>query len=184
MKNNYRIIKTVKYAEIKPTDEILDLGSGNNILLKYLPKNKNYTSIDLLGEPTIKHNLEDGLPPNIINKFDKIFLLEFIEHIENFKTILRQCKDYLKDNGKIIITTPTNRRYMKNEYYKDGSDIYGNLADHYHCFRYANLINLANWLNMDYKIIGVNIRIPFLNIFIPSNQTIYNDTWLMILEEK
>jgi 2-polyprenyl-3-methyl-5-hydroxy-6-metoxy-1,4-benzoquinol methylase len=98
--------------------------------------------------------------------------LEFIEHIENFRQLLFQCKKCLKDGGKIILTTPTNHRF-----------IVGEDPTHIHCFRKSNFYNLARILEMKIKIKGIYIRIPKIEILIPSSNTIYNEVFLVTLEK-
>jgi 2-polyprenyl-3-methyl-5-hydroxy-6-metoxy-1,4-benzoquinol methylase len=43
---------------------------------------------------------------NFEDKFDVIFLYHVVEHIENPLSMLKKCKDILKDNGIIIIAVP------------------------------------------------------------------------------
>jgi len=38
--------------------------------------------------------------------FDTIIVGHFIEHVENPYKLIRQCKDLLKDNGRLIVSTP------------------------------------------------------------------------------
>lgn len=184
MKGDIRFKEAVRLAKIKDGDKILDLGSASNVLLDYIDKEISYTSVDysltqkdyVSGNEVyqkINCNLEKDFPKELEKKkFDKIFLLEILEHIENFKTLLLNCKKILAKNGRIIITIPHNSRYVRKED-----------PNHFHCFNKKNLINLANWLGLKYKIQGVHVRIPKLNIFFPSKQTVYNDTLLMVCWE-
>jgi len=41
--------------------------------------------------------------------FENVTMLAVIEHIENVKGLLSECKRVLKDNGRLIITTPAKR---------------------------------------------------------------------------
>jgi 2-polyprenyl-3-methyl-5-hydroxy-6-metoxy-1,4-benzoquinol methylase len=184
MVRDIRFQKVIKEANIQDGFKILDLGGGDGILKKYIPKRVDYLLIDYLPKRKfynpltkvgdyINYNLEDGLPESVKKqKFDVIFLLEFIEHIENFKSLLFQCKNCLKDKGKIIITTPTNHRF-----------ILGEDPTHIHCFRKSNLYNLAKMLEMKIKIKGTYIRIPKIEILIPSSNILYNEVFLVTLEK-
>lgn len=175
----------MKEAKLKQGYDVLDLGSGGNILVNYLDQNLNYTSVDYFETrknyvnskedvKRINHNLEKGLPNELKDrKFDVIFILEFIEHIENFRSLLLECKKILKPNGEIIITTPTNHRFL-----------IGEDKTHIHCFRKTNIRNLANMLNMNCSIKGVFIKIPKINLFIPSKQLFYNEMFLIKLTLK
>jgi 2-polyprenyl-3-methyl-5-hydroxy-6-metoxy-1,4-benzoquinol methylase len=188
MNNHYRFKEILKIANIQSNERILDLGSGRDIILDFLPKNLklDYVSVDFLPERKniktilpdnslrrfIYHNLETGLPKELKNqKFDVIFLLEFIEHIENYKTILKQCRDLLSINGRIVLTTPTNHRF-----------IMGEDKTHFHCFRKSNFKNLASWLGMRIKIFGIYVKIPIIDVYIPSSQTLYNEEFLVLLK--
>lgn len=184
-KGDQRYLSAVKIAKIKPQDKVLDIGGSNAILLNYLPHNLNYTCIDF--EDTIKehfvkskskkkykfinHNLQNGFPKKLNQqKFNIIFILDTLEYLENYKTFLEECKNHLTQNGKIIITIPSAIRYVRNYEWNV-----------YHSFRKENLINLANSLNLKYKLEGIHLRIPFFNLFIPSKNTFYNDTLLIVM---
>lgn len=164
----YRIERSVELANTKNGYEVLDLGCGNCNLILYLKSGIGYTGIDK-NNGNIKHDLENGLPDSILNcKFDAIFMNEFIEHIENFKSLLIQCKECLKDDGSIIISTPSNNRMFFHE------DI-----THIHCFRKSNMENLAKicGLKID-KMAGTYINFPPLSpyrIIIKTKQTIYTE---------
>ncbi|MCD6226396.1 MAG: class I SAM-dependent methyltransferase, partial [Candidatus Aenigmarchaeota archaeon] len=161
-----RFKKIIKIAQPRTGEKILDLGCYEGTIKSYIPFDVDYTGIDIKkdGKNIIKYDLEKGLPSKIKNKkFDLIFMNEFIEHIENFKTLLLECKKILKKDGRIIISTPSNNRFIIKEE-----------PTHIHCFRKTNMENLARICGLKItKIIGTYIRIPILNIYIPTNQTIY-----------
>jgi len=168
--NKLRFKKAVELAEVQKGERVLDLGSRNAILLNFLP-NCNYIGLDI--EPTnenvIKTDLENGLPLEIKEKkFDVIFILEVIEHIENFKSLLIECREILSENGRIIITTPTNHRFL----IKDDKD-------HIHCFRRTNLYNLVNACKLRIeKLKGIYVIIPrIISFAFPF--TFYNESWLI-----
>lgn len=177
-----RFKQAVNEAELRDGFKVLDLGGGGNDLLKYFKKRVDYTVVDYdrtrkMYNPQDKnflnYNLEEGLPPIIKKqKFDVIFMLEFLEHIENFRTLLEQCRECLTENGKIVITTPTNHRF-----------ILGEDPTHIHCFRKSNFNNLAKILGMKIKIMGTYIRIPKLEIMIPSKSTFYTEVFLVVLRK-
>ncbi len=163
-----RMKKTVEAADLKPNDKVLDLGCGEQDILNYIDVHIEYTGIDkYMGYN--KYDLEKGLPLGIsINKFDVIFMNEFIEHIDNFKSLLIECKAHLKPNGRIIITTPSNNRILVAED-----------PTHIHCFRKTNIKYLADicHLKVD-KITGTYINFPPLSpiqLSLKTNQTIYTE---------
>jgi len=188
-----RIKKAIKMADIKEGDKILDLGCGNCELFFCLPPYISYYGIDkksnvYLGNifyKTIIWDLEKGLPSEILNqKFNIIFMLEFLEHIENFKSLLIQCREILSKDGKIIISTPSNNRILYGDFFNG----IGEEPTHIHCFRKTNMRNLARICG--YKITGIKgtfIKIPPIlkkYILIPSNQTIYTNSIIYRLENQ
>lgn len=163
-----RMKKTVESANIKTGEHILDLGSANNELLDFIKTPVHYIGIDkYIGSN--RYDLEKGLPARIRHhRFDVIFMNEFIEHIENFKTILNECRNCLTETGRIIITTPSNNRILVSED-----------PTHIHCFRKTNIKYLANICNLEVdNITGTYINFPPLSpvqITISSNQTLYTE---------
>ena len=170
-----RLSKSVKLASVKPHEKVLDLGCGDCKLKKFLP-DVDYLGIDIKkkAKNVIEWDLERGLPPEIRKrKFDIIFMNEFIKHIENFKTLLIQCKNILSKNGRIILSTPSPNRFIIRED-----------PTHIHCFRKTNIINLARICGLKVtKIIGSHIRIPVLHWIIPTNQTFYSDVIIYRLDQ-
>lgn len=170
-----RFRKAIWLADIRGGEKVLDLGCGPGKIRNFLPK-VEYMGVDLKKyNDNIVWNLERGLPPEVRRKkFDVIFMNEFIEHIENFKTLLIQCKKSLKPKGRIIIDTPSHNRFIISEE-----------PTHIHCFRKTNMENLARMCGLKIvDIIGSYIRIPILHIFIPTSQTFYSDVILYRLERK
>jgi len=163
-----RLQKSAEIAKVKPNESVLDLGCGDSFIKNYMPKRIIYVGVDLMGA-NIPYNLEIGLPNDILNsQFDVIFLNEFIEHIENFRSLLIECKNVLTLHGRIIISTPSNNRIL-----------IGEDPTHIHCFRKTNMKNLANICDLKIeKIIGTYIRLPPILPFyfvVPTNQTLYTE---------
>lgn len=171
-----RMKKTVDAAKLKEDFNILDLGCGDNELLDYINVQVFYTGYDKFCGIN-KYDLEKGLPTDIKNhRYDVIFLNEFIEHIENFKSLLIECRSILKDNGKIIITTPSNNRLLISED-----------PTHIHCFRKTNIKYLANICDLRViEITGTYINFPPfspIQITIQTNQTVYTEVIIYTLSK-
>lgn len=107
-------------------NEVLDIGSkeGNvNKILTNNHKNKMFFSLDNSGDADFKVDLDK--PKKLNKKFDTIVAGEIIEHLESPIQFIRYCKSLLKDNGRIILTTPnaTGIQYLRNPswcvYYTD-----------------------------------------------------------------
>lgn len=172
-----RLKTSVQLAQIKDNESILDLGCGDSYIKNFLPTNTKYTGIDkYTGD--ICHDLGGGLPDEIIDKrYDVIFMNEFIEHIENFVSLLRCCKNCLNSTGRIIISTPSNNRILISED-----------KTHIHCFRKTNMQNLARKCGLKLeKTIGTYIQllpiVPY-SIIIPTKQTVYTEVIIYLLVDK
>ena len=170
---NIRLKKIVKMSRVKKGDKVLDLGCKDNELKKFLPE-VDYIGVDIDGKPDIKYNLEMGLPKEILNKkFDVIIMGEFLEHIENFKTLLLQCKKCLKENGRIIVSTPFPYRFQ----------ISGD-PTHIHFFTKMSMRNLAKICGLKItKMKGSFIYIPIFKVIIPSDQIIYTNNVIYVIEK-
>lgn len=105
-KDRYKIIE--KYIKNK---DVLDVGSCGQTekynLYEFLKRRtKNIIGIDIVGgsrEGIIRASAEDF---TIEKRFEVIVLGDIIEHLGNPLRALKNLRGLLKDDGKIIITTP------------------------------------------------------------------------------
>jgi len=114
-----RIRKIASY--FNKNDCVLDIGCGQDIILYKIIKDriKVYYGIDNCDFTLWANNakfsflqldLERKTPLPISDKsFDKVILLAVLEHLNNFEFILKEGFRVLKDNGLLLITTPTPR---------------------------------------------------------------------------
>jgi len=86
--------------------KILDAGCGSGELKKYLPKDCNYTGIDM--DPSDKWLITGSVYdlPFEDNLFDTVAILEVLEHLETPMNALREIKRVVKDGGNVIISVP------------------------------------------------------------------------------
>ncbi len=116
------LLQYIRIKKILPFikgNRILDIGSSNGELLKYLPRDIDYIGIEgnakycktaQLFNPNYKFiNLYiDG--ENFINlnipKRDTIVMLAILEHLNKPVETLKNLKKFISKNGNIIITTP------------------------------------------------------------------------------
>lgn len=112
---------------------------------------------NLLGVDTIDlvHPDFDNEYKQYLNYFDSVFALNVIEHIENDRLAIENCKKLLKQGGKLIILVPSYnslytkfdeelghfRRYTKRSLSKLFKD---NNLEILHS-RYFNLIGITGW---------------------------------------
>lgn len=172
-----RLKKVVDVSKVRSGMLVLDVGCGKEMILReYLPSKVDYTGVDIVGG-TIQHDLEKGLP-KLDNKFDCIFMNEFIEHIENFKTLLIECKQILKDDGCVVISTPGKFRLVYGDFFNGiGEDL-----THIHLFGKSHMRNLSRIVGLNIDVIsGTYISFPQIisqRIIIPSNNTWVSDVMI------
>ena len=112
------IITIIKKFKIKNIN-LLDAGCGEGHLLEKLykiEKNNNYYGIDIVNHainqtkkrcPFANIKLGDIYKTKYPNKFfDIIICTEVLEHIFEFKSVLKELRRILKPNGLLIITFP------------------------------------------------------------------------------
>ena len=99
--------------------EVLDIGCGEGFLAVELAKNGNrVTGVDALPEAAksaalddyYSADLDDGLDGVVrrINgkRFDRVLLLDILEHLRNPGRILEQCHELVQKNGQVIVSVP------------------------------------------------------------------------------
>ncbi len=99
--------------------EVLDIGCGEGILASEIKLNGNrVTGIDLL--PRVEHqgvleqyfsaDLEQGIRPVIQvlggKRFDRVLLLDILEHLRRPEALLAECQDVLGSDGQLIVSLP------------------------------------------------------------------------------
>jgi len=100
-------------------NRVLDFGCGYGKLAGIL-KVKEYVGIDVdemvlaaarenyAGNNNVKFYHISRFNENM-SKFDTVVMAAVIEHLDDAASTLRKLMDYLGENGKIVITTPTPR---------------------------------------------------------------------------
>lgn len=99
--------------------KVLDVGCGKGFLAAEIAKNDNeVTGIDILPVsavlPSLKHYYQADLDNSIAavieqlppGGFDRVLLLDVLEHIPTCGRLLRECRPALKSNGVVIISVP------------------------------------------------------------------------------
>jgi|TARA_B110000438_G_scaffold256357_1_gene263780 2-polyprenyl-6-hydroxyphenyl methylase/3-demethylubiquinone-9 3-methyltransferase len=99
--------------------DLLDLGCGGGLICEPLCRlGANVTGIDFIKDNiiiakqhakisnlNIEYAHQDLSNIKLDKKFNAILLLEVIEHLDDWKDILKKIKNFLKPNGIIIIST-------------------------------------------------------------------------------
>ena len=99
--------------------EVLDVGCGKAILAAELKKNGNrVTGIDVLPEVSAEGVLEEYFSADLDSgigeviqklkgkRFDRVLLLDVLEHLRHPEQILQQCHEVVKWDGNLIVSVP------------------------------------------------------------------------------
>ncbi len=99
--------------------EVLDVGCGGGDFAAELKKNGNrVTGVDLLAEPVnpdafvqyFSANLDSGIAPVVERlqgkRFDRVLLLDILEHLRSPERILRECRGLVGASGQVIVSLP------------------------------------------------------------------------------
>jgi 2-polyprenyl-3-methyl-5-hydroxy-6-metoxy-1,4-benzoquinol methylase len=99
--------------------DVLDVGCGEGFLAAELKKQDNrITGIDVLPEAKSGAELEQYFSADLDQgiasvvgqlkgkRFDRVLLLDVLEHLKRPETVLNQCKELLKPNGAVVVSVP------------------------------------------------------------------------------
>jgi 2-polyprenyl-3-methyl-5-hydroxy-6-metoxy-1,4-benzoquinol methylase len=98
--------------------DVLDIGCGEGFLAAELKANGNrVVGIDSLSKPAAETALDQYVSADLehidpaLNRlrkrtFDRLLLLDVLEHLRNPDVLLRQCGAVLRDNGLLIVSLP------------------------------------------------------------------------------
>lgn len=108
-------IMTNIYDILTPLDSALVIGSGVGIELEIIKKNyKNISAYDIEIDEfcnAIHKNVnfyEEEFVGNDRKKYDDIYIIELLEHLNDPYELLRNTKNSLKKNGRVVITLAVN----------------------------------------------------------------------------
>jgi methionine biosynthesis protein MetW len=100
---------------IAPGSRVLDLGCSQGLLARPLrEKNVGVTGVDIAPpeglaaelEAYFQHDLELPLDLPVGREFDYVVVSDVIEHLRNRTQLLRGARRFLKEGGRLIISTP------------------------------------------------------------------------------
>jgi 2-polyprenyl-3-methyl-5-hydroxy-6-metoxy-1,4-benzoquinol methylase len=99
--------------------EVLDVGCGEGFLAEQIQQMGNHvTGIDVLPEAKrresfeqyVQADLDQGIDPQTPalrgRQFDKVLLLDVLEHLRRPENLLQNCLSFLKPNGHLIVSVP------------------------------------------------------------------------------
>lgn len=128
---------------------VLDIASGSGYGTKMLAENaKHVYGVDVneqavnyskkhFGSKNIEYLVGDGIRiPLDDNSVDVVITFETIEHIEDYKTFIKEVKRVLRPDGIAIVSTPNDIEFAEGNHF------------HLHEFEYEELVGL---LKKDFK---------------------------------
>ena len=99
--------------------EVLDIGCGEGFLAAELAKSGNRVSgVDALPDAEhssaltgyfsadLEHGLEGVIQKLNGKRFDRVLLLDILEHLRNGERILKQCHSLVRKNGLLVVSVP------------------------------------------------------------------------------
>lgn len=120
--NREDIKRILTLLNLNKKDKVLEIGCGLGVLLSKIPS-KNKIGIEISDFAikvcrqkklsVIKKDVDRGIPFKN-SSFDVIIMNEVISHLKNPKFVLKECKRILKNNGRLLITSPVRNIFFHN----------------------------------------------------------------------
>ena len=99
--------------------DVLDVGCGEGFLaeriqqmgnhvtgIDVLPQAKQQDSFDQYVSADLEHGIDPDTPELRGREFDKVLLLDVLEHLRRPEKLLEDCRCFLKQNGHLIVSLP------------------------------------------------------------------------------
>src|SRR5436190_23390855 len=104
-----RFRKHMQLAQVPPGSAVLDIGSRNGDLRKYLPRDVKYQGLDIAPEfaasDILIHDITSGLPfPDA--SFDYVFMVEVLEHTPTADSTAGEIHRVLPPGGVWVVPVP------------------------------------------------------------------------------
>lgn len=175
----------VLLSEIKHGDFVLDIGCGDGKIIKMFGDSGSFTvgldkSLEVLKKAKSKliasnidlcHGIAEKLPFRPLS-FDKILMLELLEHVPNPRACIKEADNCAKDNAIVLISVPWKEKLRAHTVHMHGEDDEPiHRWRHIHSFNEANLISLMP----DYYRLLTKKHLP--------NAYIHVFTWLPLLKK-
>ncbi len=114
-RHSRRLLATFSLVKSFSITSVLDVGAGSGGFLLLLPPAWRRVAVDSplnaelakrRGIDSVGLDLENEDLPLESNTFDLVTLLEVIEHIRNKRHVVSEIYRVLKENGRLLVTTP------------------------------------------------------------------------------
>ena len=115
----------VARAEIRPDDDVLDLGCGEGAFLRSLGNRSGRTVGVDLNAPAVDALRSIGIEAHVggfgdlsdraVGLFDVVSAFHLLEHVADPLAVVRAAGHRLKPEGRMIVSVPNRERSLKNE---------------------------------------------------------------------
>lgn len=159
---HYRVVFDF-LKKLKGNFKILEIGAQDEVIRKFIPNNMTYSSLDALGNPDYKVDLNTKKVPVKDGAFDILICLETLEHTLYPKKILEEIKRVTKKDGLFILSMPNDYNFWLRLNYLFGiksecTDEPFEVVSKYQHIHKPRVKDILNLFSENFKIIKV---IPF-----------------------
>ena len=161
----YVFKRAMKY--LKPGMRVCEVGIGEGYLLLLLSSsrlNLKVTDIDIseylirklahlkdLGIDLLKHDISRPINKDMLQRFDVVFALDVLEHVEALENAIENISKLLKPNGLLIATVPWKENLADNMVMCPVCHHVFHRVGHFHSFQ--SISDVAKMLGKSFKII-------------------------------
>jgi SAM-dependent methyltransferase len=171
--NRLKILYVFKRAKkyLKPGMHVCEIGIGEGYLLLLLSSprlNLKVTGIDVSEYlirklaplkdrgwiDLLKHDISSPINENMLQRFDVVFALDVLEHIEALECAIENINKLLKPNGLLIATLPWKENLADNMVMCPFCHHAFHRRGHFHSFHFKS--DLTKMLGKSFKIVEID----------------------------
>lgn len=148
--------------EIKKSDKVLEIGSGNGFFLNKLSKSNdknNLFSLEVSNESSDFKSINDI--PNDSN-FSVVCMFQVLEHLDNFKEVIEKITAITTDSAKLIISVPAQE---SSDFFRKKVGIGDTPPIHVSIWDKDSISKLDGWKIKEYHINILSKKQLFKNLF-------------------
>ena len=153
-------LKSLKLINPNKIYFLLDVGGGEGIIRKFLPKNIIYHSIDFGKKHTYNFDLDKGKFPIKDNFYDIIICTETLEHVMYPDNVIKEILRVSKKEASLFFSMPNEYNFVQRIYYLFGKktqfdEPFKVVEKHLHIHK-PRVKDILNLFSSHFKIIAVD----------------------------